>query len=134
LNKKFISIAASIVWAAIVFYLHAVRVSLPKDNSLIQIPHLDKVAHCLMFAVFAFILVRMLQAQTGKRVTTAQWLIVLLFCSFYGAFMEYLQAILPSQRDSDVLDWVADLIGSCLGIFLALRNVLPSVFEAQGWK
>lgn len=87
-----------------------------------------------MFLVFAFILVRMLQAQTGKRATTAQWLIVLLFCSFYGALMEYLQAILPSQRDSDVFDWVADLVGSSLGIFFALRNVLPSVFQSERGK
>lgn len=134
LTNKSISIAASFIWAAIVFYLHVVRVKLPEDEPLFRIPHADKFVHFTMFVVMAFILARTVEVQKQHRPKLSQLFIIVIACAGYGALLEYLQGVMPNQRDSDVLDWIADLLGSITGVLVASTSWFPLFFHLQRRK
>ena len=48
--------------------------------------------------------------------------------------LEYLQGIMPNQRDSDVYDWIADLCGSIVGVLVASTHWFPLFFRLQRRK
>lgn len=67
----------------------------------------DKVVHFLAFAILAFPI-----ACTGR----LRMIILFFACSIYGGVIELLQ---PSfGRGTEVLDWIADMLGVAFGIFI----------------
>ncbi len=87
-----------------------------------------------MFALMAFMLARTIEAQKQHRPRLSQLFIIVIACAGYGALLEYLQGIMPNQRDSDVLDWIADLLGSITGAIVASTTWLPLFFQLQRRK
>ncbi len=118
---KWISTAVSIIWTAVVIYLHVIRIQLPQDKPLFQFPHGDKVVHFTLFAVLTLLWSITMEHLRGRSSTLATVLFLILCSSFLGAMLEYIQHILPAQRDGDWLDWIADVIGSITGIVLSRR-------------
>jgi VanZ family protein len=92
--------------AAVVVQLVALYWPRPVDTG--GPPGLDKVVHCAVFAAVAF---------TGRRAgVPVAWLAGLLVA--HAAVSEVVQAtLLP--RDGDVLDAVADTVGTVAGLLLA---------------
>jgi VanZ family protein len=114
-KNKNTRIAVCIAWAAIVFVLHVMKVKLDNDSARL-FPHSDKVVHFTMFFLLACSMVLAI-VQTGAHTITVKYLMtVLMLCAAYGAFLEYLQGTSWVQRDSDVWDWAADVVGSISGI------------------
>lgn len=122
--------AAPIVWAAFILVLHVMPVHLDSDSSL-RIPHADKVVHFAMFAGLSFLLIRALQVQNKGAVKVKTIAAVVLFCLSYGAILEFIQSLTPAKRDSDVLDWCADLVGTAAGSFAALKEWFALIFLHQ---
>lgn len=123
------AIAAPIIWAAIVFLLHVVKI--PSEHEpRISIPHADKVVHFAMFSALSFLMWRSAMF-FGKRRTVAQWLVVMLFCLAYGASLEWYQGISGADRDSDFYDWIADLIGTLSGLGVAATKAFSIFFRHQ---
>ena len=70
-------------------------------------------AHFIAYAGLAVVTLR----ATSRRFRDVSWRAVMfavLICWLYGASDEYHQRFVPG-RTSDVLDWVADALGSVLG-------------------
>lgn len=117
-------IAASWIWAAIVFVLHVVQIE-SEGNRRKLIPHLDKVVHFTMFAVLAFLMYRALSSKTLQQ--GRNMLLIFFVCMAYGAAMEYVQAAYFVGRDGDPLDWFADLTGTiCALVFARWLKVIPA--------
>ena len=71
----------------------------------------DKVVHFLAFAILAFPI-----ACTGR----LRMIILFFACSIYGGVIELLQ---PSfGRGTEVLDWIADMLGVAFGIFIGGKS------------
>jgi VanZ family protein len=115
------------VWAAIVFLLHVVKVQMEND-SLRLFPHSDKVIHFTMFFLLAAAMVLAFVKLNAIKIPLNTALAILFACACYGAMLEYLQGTHWVNRDSDVLDWIADLAGSATGIFLCQRLVLTRLW------
>ncbi len=124
LRKKNILIAACILWAAFVFVLHVVKVEIETD-SIKLFPHSDKVIHFTMFFVLAGLFVFAKQANhlnySIAKMLSSTNLLIATACIIYGALLEYLQGTNWIMRDRDIWDWVADVVGSILGICVSLR-------------
>ena len=82
---------------------------------------LDKVAHLLMYLAFAFITLwgyRLPYRERGKAFRSkALWITLLVSVSF-GALTELMQEFFIPSRFGSVYDWIADVIGSILGVTL----------------
>lgn len=81
----------------------------------------DKLVHTLMFAVFAFSIAfgyRKEYCERDKNYRIKLQLITLLISVFYGALTEILQVHLFRGRYGSAYDFIADVIGCVLGIFI----------------
>lgn len=102
-----------IAWAAGIFGLSCL--SLPPKPPLF--PMQDKLAHMILYALLALLLLR---AFTGER----KWglrkaaLLAFLLTSLYGVTDEFHQYFTPT-RSVDILDWVADSVGAA-AVFVSL--------------
>ena len=80
---------------------------------------LDKVVHLLMYLSFAFITLwgyRKPYQEKGKAYQKkALWLVLAISIAF-GALTEVMQETLVPSRTGSVYDWIADAIGSLLGV------------------
>lgn len=84
----------------------------PKSNWLSQIA-IDKWIHTGIFAVLAWLISWGFSISGTKRL-----LFIFLFASLYGIGIEVVQDQLIVNREFDVYDWIADMGGSVLGLFV----------------
>lgn len=106
MNLKKLILLAAIAWTIIMF----IGCSLPGENVPESISNRDKLTHIAIFAAFGF-LWRLTGQSVGK---------VLLTGILYGVLIEIWQAVMPINRSGDLADAVADTVGVCIGILLAL--------------
>ena len=108
------------VWAALIFYASSVpAVNIPD----LGIFGTDKFAHFLEFLVFGILLTRAMLGQGPK--ISLSWTIVLsiIIAIFYAAIDEWHQMVIPG-RQTDILDFLADVAGIVVGSLLLLRRYL----------
>jgi VanZ family protein len=99
------------LWAALILVL----TSIPGPPEVAAgVPHLDKVAHFLLYAAQGWLVTRALRTRRPLSL-----LVALLGVAVFGALDEWHQQYFT--RDPDVLDWIADVIGASAGIGLAAR-------------
>jgi VanZ family protein len=101
--------APAVLWAVIIFILSSIpSVNLPKFGWLAS----DKMAHVGVFMVFAGLTCRALRhQQLFPLFSRRAFLFTVLFTAVYGALDELHQYFVPG-RDSDPVDWIADVAGS----------------------
>lgn len=123
------AIAAPILWAAIVFLLHVVKIP-QEQSSRWNVPHADKVVHFTMFGILSFLCWRSWMFLKEKR-NQLQWMVVFIISVSYGALLEWIQSVSGTERDSDFFDWLADLSGTAIGLWLASTQLLSILFGHQ---
>lgn len=106
MNLKKLILLAAIAWTIIMF----IGCSLPGEDVPESISNRDKLTHIAIFAAFGF-LWRLTGQSAGK---------VLLTGILYGVLIEIWQAVMPINRSGDLADAVADTVGVCIGILLAI--------------
>lgn len=103
--------SAAGVWALILLVLSTISAgNLPKIQSWSDVIGTDKLAHALVYAVFAVLLYLPLR---GKRIS-AGWTATLL-SALFGASMEFLQATLNTGRAFELADMLANSVGAIIG-------------------
>ncbi len=84
----------------------------------IDIPHLDKIMHGIMFALFSFVLAGYLkERKKGNYNFIRSLAIVLILATVYGFIIEILQLMIP-ERNFEIPDLIANFIGSLFGLLL----------------
>ncbi len=120
-------------YAALIFYLSS-RPSLPKFLPNFYLS--DKLFHGIEYAVFGALVFHAFQdspkpPETGKKVIILSILLVIL----YAISDESHQAYVPN-RDASFYDFIADVVGGCVGIYTMLimkkkwgrENTSPEIF------
>ena len=106
-------------WVWIVWLISVIILSLMPVNSSLQpkvlhIKHLDKVVHFGMYLVLSF---TMLKFMKEIKVPHSIWY-VLLFCVILGIGIEYAQNTRLINRNFDIADIIANIIGTFAGIII----------------
>lgn len=102
---------------------------LPRTG-LWAIPHMDKVAHVLMYAMLATLLALAYPLRDGIR--TARLAAILVACIGYGALLECAQASIPSLgRCFSPADIAANAFGAIAGVLIC-RQALGLPAPATG--
>jgi len=89
--------------------------ALPKNNWF-NLIHIDKWVHVGMFAVLLF-----LWRSAFTPVTRNHNLMLLIIALIYGLLVEFIQLNWVPNRDFDLYDVLADMIGAVLGILCFLQ-------------
>jgi VanZ family protein len=103
---------------------HLVR-EVEDESSWFDIPHLDKVVHCVIFAIFSVL---------WHRVRPSRWMFVWVILSGFAlaVLTEIVQSVPWVGRDTSVGDMVTDVIGVLLGVAAApLVEPLALFLEAR---
>ncbi len=107
-----------ILWMATLFTLSSFSKTLPDGTP--QIPHLDKVLHFGYFLGGGFILgtwVLLRKSFPRKPFLRSAFPFVIL--AIIGALDEYHQTFTPGRSGNDPFDWLADISGAAIGLFIA---------------
>ena len=102
----------ALLWALLILALTlSPAPELPKVTWL-NIPHADKIVHAILFGVFYFLLMLgfMKQETHDAYGRMVMWSVVIAVS--YGALTEVLQLLLPTGRDGNLMDWLADCAGT----------------------
>ena len=91
---------------------------LPDENQL-TIPNLDKGVHIILFGCFVFLWSFYFASRKDitKSLNRKLFRIFIIAC-FFGIAMEYVQKYLIPNRDFDIYDIAADIIGAAVGLVI----------------
>ena len=97
-------------------------------------PHMDKVAHAILYAGLSFLVLGYLRWSWRLSQALANGIAVSV-AAVYGALDEYLQSFIP-KRSMDMADWLADLFGAGLGVlgFMVILQASPLRPSFPVWK
>jgi VanZ family protein len=112
--KQFLK-AAQWIWAAFVFVIHVAPFD-PERASRFDFPFADKWVHAILFFLLAALSYLARDSKQESR-TTMYWIIGV--CACYGGLLEWVQHAFTDERAGDLLDWLADLAGTCSGLMAA---------------
>jgi VanZ family protein len=113
----------------IVGILYTVLISVALLSSTEELPKvetvfLDKIVHLVLHFFLFIIWAVYLSSLKNKHITGNAVVLSLIFCALYGIIVEILQQQFTTSREADLLDVVANITGSILGIpvFLKIKN------------
>lgn len=128
---KYRYLLPSIFWFLIILWIISIPGgSIPK-SSLLKIPHIDKVIHAVVFAVFTFLLsygfLMQKKVLLGRYPYTFSFLIGVL----YSIITEWIQLRFVIARSGELLDLLADMTGCLAGIVLFdyLKRFIPTFLQ-----
>lgn len=111
----------SVIVYCIIFYLCCIFI--PSESEIeMEVPYFDKVVHFFMYFGLTG-LSAMFYIYCKKGVTDLKKLIIGAFIIpiLYGGLIEIIQAYLIEGRSGDWFDFAADVVGSTVGLLIALR-------------
>jgi hypothetical protein len=121
-KSKFFWLAAPFLWALIVLGLCTIPgKDLPAYNWF-DIVSLDKWVHAFMFAVQYLLLIRAFSEQYIFNLfrSSTNWVSVFI-AIFYGGLTEIYQHLFLVDRVADIYDFIANVIGVLIGIWIYKR-------------
>ncbi len=121
-------LAALIFWAVTLFILSSLNQTLPDGGP--EIPHIDKILHFGYFFGGGMILTTWLLLKKGDAAPLAYRVVLpILIFAVIGILDEYHQTFTPGRSGNDPFDWLADLLGASIGVFLT--NRFHPIFEKR---
>lgn len=106
----------AIIWSLIILYLSSgPGVQLP--HSILDIFGVDKLGHFVFYGILTF-LIAFGFLKSPKAIGKKGLLISLIISSFYGICLEIMQFSLFINRYFEVLDIIANISGSLIGILI----------------
>lgn len=110
---------AALLWAAFILLVMSLPGKDLPDFDFWAIDIEDKLGHVAVFGLLAILLVWGLYRREERPTKKSLW-IIFFITVFYGGATEVLQGVALPSRYASVLDFVADTIGSGLGIIFAI--------------
>ena len=116
-SKKFIY-----YWLPVIIYclLIFIQSSYPSPESIPALPYIDKILHFVAYAILGVLFFRAFRTQRFKENINLVIVLSILSSSLYGLSDEIHQYFVPC-RDTDIMDFFADVMGSICGVFIFNR-------------
>lgn len=110
----------SFYWAIVIIIFAIIPGTyVPEVQNIWNLLQWDKLIHIFLFAIFVMLLINDLQKQNKVRfLQKSPVLFALSFGTIFGLFTEMIQLFEFLQRNSNVYDLIADVVGCALGIIL----------------
>lgn len=110
------------LWSLVIAYLCFAPASEFKKVH-ITLPHFDKCVHFGMFFIAGIFINALSTYQSSK----FQKIWLPLFFVFYAALIEVIQHLYVYNRNGDIFDWLADVVGLFFGILFC--SLLPNTIK-----
>lgn len=108
-----------LLWSLFIILLCTTPTDQLPDASLWAFLSFDKAVHFGLFALLTlFVIVGLKRQYSFYQLRYYPRSYAVLYSVLFGLGIEILQLSLSTGRNFDWMDWVADIIGSCLGVIL----------------
>ncbi|NWK56611.1 VanZ family protein [Verrucomicrobiaceae bacterium N1E253] len=113
-------------WLVTLWFLSAGNPA-PKNGP--EIPHVDKVAHFVYFAIGGGLMMAYAYYRwpLWRRFRLRMVMVVFLLSSVIGRLDEYHQTFTPGRSGNDTGDWIADSLGGLFGASVMVMVLLPGL-------
>ncbi|MHA3789063.1 VanZ family protein [Flavobacterium hauense] len=114
MRNKFLP--AAVAWGVFVTYACLAGASSIPKASWLDIDNKDKIVHFIFHFVFTILLYKTYKAKAGSSVKAYGY--AFLTAAVYGVIIEICQGLFTAERSADVLDALANMLGSLTAIFM----------------
>ena len=104
----------AIVWVVFIAILHAIPGSDFPEFSFSDFFQLDKLIHVAIFMIGVFLFAIALKEQ--QKIKFLRYLVISFIA--YGLLLEIFQGLFFVERSADILDWLSDIVGVILGVWI----------------
>ena len=111
-----------ILWLGIIFSLSSLPASKTPE---LPFPHLDKIVHVIEFAILGMFTMRAFNSLTKLRSIKVKICLSVSICVIWAISDELHQLYVPG-RQADFFDFIADVLGVCLALWLFSRYTANS--------
>jgi VanZ family protein len=109
----------SVIWAAFILWASLIKVKDIDEFPNIVIPCFDKILHLVVYAILAFLL--MLESKFTKLELSKRVARIFVLSVLFGGIIEVLQNYVPTGRNTDIFDFLANFIGVIIGLIAFLK-------------
>jgi len=117
LVPKYLLLSIALLWTGIVSYLCLVN---SNEIPVVNIPNLDKCIHTFFHLVFTFVWFLFFARQLQYNSISKPLIFSAVLSFAFGITIEILQSLFTTTRSADILDVVANLVGTTLASFVVL--------------
>ena len=119
----------ALAWTLFIFILLTIPGKMLPDENQLTIPNLDKLVHIMLFGCFVFLWSFYFASRKDLHngLNKKLFRIFLIACLF-GIAMDFVQKYFIPNRDFDIYDIAADIIGAICGYLIA-RLTVPAVIK-----
>lgn len=114
-----------LAWSILTQVLLSIPGNLLDGSGMLRVPHLDKIAHVVLFGGLTLLWCLFLHYRSGFNRNV--FLLVLVAVSIYGVAVEFFQFYFIPNRSFDVYDIVADVCGALCGYFATIALIRKGV-------
>lgn len=109
----------TVIWACVIFVLCNMKIGASGPEPWYYFEGLDKAVHaCLFFVLGLLSYWGFYRQRKWPSVSRNAALYAFLLCMLYGGLIEILQGLVFTYRSADWMDWVFDIGGTLLGIWV----------------
>lgn len=105
----------AVIWGLIILYLSSGS-SIQLPPSIWDIIAVDKVGHLVFYGIFAYLIALGFYKEQSEKISKKALIISCLISSIYGICLEFIQYSLFPNRYFEILDIIANISGSLIGI------------------
>ena len=119
----------ALAWTLLIFVMLTIPGKMLPDENQLTIPNLDKGVHIILFGCFVFLWSFYIASRKDitNQLNRKLFRIFIIAC-FFGIAMEYVQKYLIPNRDFDIYDIAADIIGAAVG-YLIVRLIVSRIVK-----
>ena len=118
----------ALAWTLFIFILLSLPGKMLPNENQFRIPQLDKLIHIVLFGSFVFLWSFYFSTREGNINLNRKYLRIAIIACLYGYAMELIQKYFIPNRDYDIQDIAADVIGAVLG-YIIVRMMIRSRTE-----
>lgn len=119
----------TITWSMIIIILCCIPGKEFPEASFFEIPHLDKMVHFTFYFVLIILSIRGFYRQFQFNFLSKYYFIsAIIYGITLGIVIEFLQHYFIPFRDGNLLDALANILGSILGFLFVKYKLLPNYF------
>jgi VanZ family protein len=114
----------ALTWTLLIFILLSLPGKMLPNEDHLNIPQLDKFVHIILFGSFVFLWSFYFALKQEKNNNpNKRFIRILIIACVYGIAMEYVQKYFIPNRDFDMYDIAADIIGAGGGFLIVRMTV-----------
>ncbi len=121
-----------VLWGITIIILSLMSGKDVKKINIFNFEHADKIIHFIMYFVFSYFLFESFLKYFKTKIKTYRKIVYVLTISvLFGIIMEILQIMLIVNRSGEVLDFIANTIGSILALILFkyIQNLIKIILS-----